>query len=67
MKTNIASALANGINMEGIQVMRRTFPDEHLVYVPVEKVAGIVSFVCSDDGDIINGACWTVDGGWTAN
>jgi len=24
MKTNIASALANGINMEGIQVMRRT-------------------------------------------
>ncbi|KXL43404.1 hypothetical protein M433DRAFT_70088 [Acidomyces richmondensis BFW] len=67
MKTNIASALANGINVEGIQVMRRTFPDEHSVYVPVEKVAAIVSFVCSDDGDIINGASWTVDGGWTAN
>jgi NAD(P)-dependent dehydrogenase (short-subunit alcohol dehydrogenase family) len=49
-------------------MMRRTFPEEHYVTVEIEKVAKLVSFLCSDDTDgLVNGACWTADGGWTAN
>ncbi|KAK4545510.1 hypothetical protein LTR36_002860 [Oleoguttula mirabilis] len=65
METNIGSAMANGLNMEGLGVMRQTFPET--VLVDVKKVAKLVSYLCSDDAEIVNGACWTADGGWTAN
>lgn len=32
---------------------------------PVE-VAAMVSYLCSDNAKSITGACWTIDGGWTA-
>ncbi|KAK5123428.1 hypothetical protein LTR85_002860 [Meristemomyces frigidus] len=67
MNTNIGSALATGLNMEGFGVMRQAFPEENMVFVDIEKVARLVSYLCSDDAEIVNGACWTADGGWTAN
>ena len=36
-------------------------------YVEIEKVAKLVVYLCSDAGEIVNGACWTADGGATAN
>ena len=35
--------------------------------VEVEKVAQLVLYLCSDAGEIVNGACWTADAGTTAN
>jgi len=87
MQTNIGSALANGFNMEGLEMMQRTcelrpnrkvelcegadiraVPNEHVVYVDTAKMAKLISFLCSDDAaGLVNGACWTADGGWTAN
>ncbi|KAI7634834.1 hypothetical protein KC319_g15608, partial [Hortaea werneckii] len=67
MNTNIASAFMNGLNMEGLKTMRKTFPEEHYRTVSTEKIAKLVSYLCSDDAEIVNGACWTADGGWTAN
>merc|ERR1712014_32042 len=67
MNTNIASAFMNGLNMEGLRTMRKTFPEEHYRTVSTEKIAKLVSYLCSDDAEIVNGACWTADGGWTAN
>lgn len=32
---------------------------------PVE-VAAMISYLCSDNAKSITGACWTIDGGWTA-
>ena len=42
-------------------------PPEHLLYVEIEKVAKLVSYLSTEDASIVNGACWTADGGWTAN
>ena len=30
------------------------------------EVASMVSYLCSDQAKSITGACWTIDGGWTA-
>ncbi|WP_417382930.1 3-hydroxybutyrate dehydrogenase [Gimesia sp.] len=30
------------------------------------EVAAMVSYLCSDQAKSITGACWTIDGGWTA-
>ena len=35
--------------------------------VEIDKVAALVLYLCSDAGEIVNGACWTADGGCTAN
>ena len=35
--------------------------------VEKEKVAKLVLYLCSDAGEIVNGACWTADGGVCAN
>jgi 3-hydroxybutyrate dehydrogenase len=35
-------------------------------FVTPEQVAGFVAFLCSRDGDQINGADLSIDGGWTA-
>ncbi|KAI6913348.1 hypothetical protein KC334_g1497 [Hortaea werneckii] len=67
MNTNIASAFMSGLNMEGLKTMRKTFPEEHYRTVSTEKIAKLVSYLCSEDAEIVNGACWTADGGWTAN
>ncbi|KAK5171752.1 uncharacterized protein LTR77_003388 [Saxophila tyrrhenica] len=68
METNISKSFQQtGINMEGYGLMRQTFPEETFVSVEVEKVAKLVTYLCSDSGSIVNGACWTADGGVTAN
>ena len=36
-------------------------------YVEIDKVAKLVLYLCSDAGEIVNGACWTADAGVTAN
>jgi enoyl-[acyl-carrier-protein] reductase (NADH) len=36
-------------------------------YVETEKVAKLVLYLCSDAGEIVNGAVWTADAGITAN
>lgn len=30
------------------------------------EVAAMISYLCSDNAKSITGACWTIDGGWTA-
>ena len=35
--------------------------------VETEKVAKLVLYLCSDAGEIVNGAVWTADAGTTAN
>lgn len=68
MATNIASGLANGVNMEGFGLFRKTFPEDGGMPVcDVEKMANLVSYLCSADAEIINGASWAADGGATAN
>ncbi|KAK3722882.1 hypothetical protein LTR37_002027 [Vermiconidia calcicola] len=68
MQTNIASAFQEtGINMEGLGIMRKTFPEDAFAYVEIEKVAKLVLYLCSEEGSIVNGATWTADGGSTAN
>ncbi|KAK3110565.1 hypothetical protein LTR53_015005 [Teratosphaeriaceae sp. CCFEE 6253] len=68
MKTNIANHLAQGkLNMEGYAAYSKTFPHEHSITVEIDKVAKLVAYLCSEDAEIVNGACWTADGGWTAN
>ena len=37
------------------------------IYVETEKVAKLVSYVCSEAGEIINGAVLTADAATTAN
>ena len=43
-----------------------TDPMENMVLVEIEKVASLASWLTSDDASIVNGACWTADGGLTA-
>ena len=31
-----------------------------------EEIAGLVVYLCSDQAASVSGACWTIDGGWTA-
>lgn len=68
MSTNIFKPLMEtGINQEGYAIMQKTFNAEGLTYVELDKVAKLVTYLCSDSASIVNGACWTADGGVTAN
>ncbi|KAK4972695.1 hypothetical protein LTR42_005989 [Elasticomyces elasticus] len=68
MHTNIANHLAKGgMNMEGYATYSKTFPHEHNIMVEIEKVAKLISYLCSEDAAIVNAACLQADGGWAAN
>ena len=40
---------------------------ENMPMVEIEKIAKLVLYLCSDAGEIVNGAVWTADAGVTAN
>ncbi|KAK4508170.1 hypothetical protein PRZ48_001908 [Zasmidium cellare] len=68
MKTNIGNVLSNGdFNMEGMQLMKKTFGEWEGAVVELDKMAKLVAFLCSDDAEFINGAVVTADGGITVN
>ncbi|KAK5677008.1 hypothetical protein LTS10_010196 [Elasticomyces elasticus] len=68
MHTNIANHLAKGgMNMEGYAAYSKNFPHEHNIMVEIEKVAKLISYLCSEDAAIVNAACLQADGGWAAN
>ena len=67
MRTNIAKDfMQGGLNMAGYQAMKKAFPEDG-PFVETEKVAKLVLYLCSDAGEIVNGAVWTADAGVTAN
>lgn len=42
-------------------------PEDLMPVIDVGKVAKLVIYLCSDAGEIVNGAMWNADGGCTAN
>ncbi|KXT16867.1 hypothetical protein AC579_6804 [Pseudocercospora musae] len=68
MQTNIGNSLADGrFNMEGMGLMKQAFGDWEGGYADLNKMATLVTFLCSEDAEMINGATVTADGGITAN
>ena len=65
MRTNIGEAFANGINVEGQAIVRKTMANDVPLCDP-KKIAATVLFLCSDAASDLNGACVPVDNGWTA-
>lgn len=43
-----------------------TDPQELMPWLELDKVAKLVSYLCSDAAEIINGVAMTADGGWTS-
>lgn len=41
--------------------------DANMPFVEIERVAKLVLYLCSDAGEIVNGASWTADAGVTAS
>ncbi|PPJ50193.1 hypothetical protein CBER1_05217 [Cercospora berteroae] len=67
MQTNIGNQLANGdFNMEGMNVMKKTFGDWEGGYADLAKMATLVAYLSSEEAEMINGALVTADGGITA-
>jgi len=66
METNISSAMANGYCKEGLEFSMKHFGDWQGVYCELPKMAKLVTYLCSDDASMINGALITADGGMTA-
>ena len=54
-----------GIVGQGTDV--EVVPEELMAQVETEKIAQLVLYLSSETGSIVNGACWTADGGCTAN
>lgn len=42
-------------------------PSELMPSLELDKVAKLVTYLCSDGAEIINGATITADGGWTSS
>ncbi|EXK80637.1 hypothetical protein FOQG_14843 [Fusarium oxysporum f. sp. raphani 54005] len=63
MDTNISDAFTDGINMEGMQLMKATMPG--MVSVPTQQVARYIVFL-SEEGISrgANGSCITFNGNW---
>ncbi|WP_299463420.1 3-hydroxybutyrate dehydrogenase [uncultured Gimesia sp.] len=61
-----AQAQTLGISVEEVesQVFLKASATGRMIE-PTE-VASMVSYLCSDNAKSITGACWTIDGGWTA-
>lgn len=65
MHTNIADALATGMNQEGHQLVMSTLKIQPPV-CPLTEMADLVLFLCSDSSEVLNGACMASDKGWAA-
>jgi 3-hydroxybutyrate dehydrogenase len=62
-----ATAQARGITPEEVitTVMLGSQPTRE--FVPAQDIAALVAFLASPSGKAVTGACWTIDGGWTAH
>lgn len=61
------TAKARGISEEEVvrDVLLAAQPTKN--FVTIEQLAGLVLFLCSDEGASVNGAALPMDGGWTAH
>nr|POE65722.1 dihydroanticapsin 7-dehydrogenase [Quercus suber] len=66
MQTNITSAFANGMNMDALSHFQKIYPQDLMQLCELEKMAKLVSYLCSDAAEIVNGSTLTADGGWTS-
>jgi len=59
-------ARSHNINREEVveQIMLKPAAIKKLI--EPDEIASLVSYLCSDKGASVTGACWTVDCGWTA-
>jgi len=62
-------AQAKTHNMTGEEVIKKVLLAEQPTrkFVTVEELGGLAAFLCSDQGQSINGAALPVEGGWTAH
>ncbi len=62
------AAQAESLGISAEQVESQVFLKASATGKMIEpaEVAAMVSYLCSDQAKSITGACWTVDGGWTA-
>ena len=59
-------ARANGIPEEEVVTeIMLTAPSVKRLIEP-DEVAALASYLCTDAAGMVNGASWTIDGGWTA-
>lgn len=65
MQTNIADALANGMNQEGYQKMTLTAAMQPKTS-ELTDMAELALYLCSDSSIVLNGACIHADRGWAA-
>lgn len=65
MQTDISSAFANGMNQEGYNTVQLSVAMEPPV-CSLDRMAKLVLYICSEEGELLNGACINADHGWTA-
>ena len=65
---NQISAQAKTHNLEEDEVITTIMLEPAAIkrLIEPDEIASLVSYLCSDKAASITGACWTVDGGWTA-
>jgi len=65
MSTNIGDAFANGKNEKGWAILEKIVA-QGATTSDMTKIANTAVFLCSEEGNVINGASIAVDNGWQA-